>query len=168
MKKKAKTGRRLRYENLKKTAAAIEAMKLRSDEAQKAVLYCFEIGIMKISDACAYAGMSVDWYNDHLKAEPDFAQKVERAKAKRKALALRRILEAGETSWQAQAWYLERVHSEEYALKQRLTGDAQDPTPIIFQLMAAPAPTHVLPKPVETKLLTQGTEPNAHSPDTAH
>lgn len=166
MKKKPKAERRLRYLNVKKTAAAIEAMKLRSEEAKKAVLYCFEIGIMKISDACAYAGMSVDWYNDHVKAEPSFVDLIEKAKAKRKALALRRILEAGETSWQAQAWYLERVHSEEYALKQRIEGGGKDTSPLILQFIDAPKANHTLTTAVETN--PQGTETNANSPDPAH
>jgi hypothetical protein len=167
VKKVLKTERRLQTGGDKKTAAAIEAMKLRSEEAKKAVLYCFEIGITKISDACAYAGMSVDWYNDHVKAEPSFVDLIEKAKAKRKALALRRILEAGETSWQAQAWYLERVHSEEYALKQRAEISGKENGPLLFQLIPAPIAAHAT-MATETIAEPQGTETNANGPDPTH
>lgn len=159
-----------REKSAKKTEAAraahAEANKIRSDQAKKDMLYAFEVGITKISDACNYAGVSFDWYNDHVKAEPAFVEAIEQAKTKRKMRALGRIVKAGETSWQAEAWFLERVHSEDYALKQRLVGDPKDLSPIIFEMRPAPLAAHQLPasdKPADST--TQGTKPNAQSSD---
>ena len=62
-----------------------------------------------------------DWYNAGKKAKSGnkkkFYDKVEEAKSVAITLRARRIYKAGETSWQADAWWLERVDPDNFGRK---------------------------------------------------
>jgi len=62
-----------------------------------------------------------DWYNKGEQAKSGkfkkFYDKVEEAKSVAVTLRARRIYKAGETSWQADAWWLERVDPDNFGKK---------------------------------------------------
>lgn len=62
-----------------------------------------------------------NWYNKGEKAKSGkfkkFYEKVEEAKSVAITLRARRIYKAGETSWQSDAWWLERVDPENFGKK---------------------------------------------------
>ena len=62
-----------------------------------------------------------DWYNKGKNAKrgkfKQFHDKVEEAKSVAITLRARRIYKAGETSWQADAWWLERVAPDNFGRK---------------------------------------------------
>lgn len=62
-----------------------------------------------------------DWYNKGEQAKSGkfkkFHDKVEEAKSVAVTLRARRIYKAGETSWQADAWWLERVDPDNFGKK---------------------------------------------------
>jgi len=73
-----------------------------------------------------------DWYNKGKEATrkskfKTFYEKVEEAKSVAITLRARRIYKAGETSWQADAWWLERVDPENFGRKDyhRFDGNLQ-------------------------------------------
>lgn len=73
-----------------------------------------------ISEATFY-----NWYNDGKNAKKgkkhDFYLAVEEAKSIAITLRTRRIYNAGKTSWQADAWWLERVDPENFGRKDKLS-----------------------------------------------
>lgn len=54
----------------------------------------------------------------------DFYQAVEEAKSVAIGLRVKRIYQAGETNWQSDAWWLERVDPEHFGRKDRVQLDA--------------------------------------------
>lgn len=72
-----------------------------------------------ITDATFY-----NWYNQGKNAKSGakrkFYEKVEEAKSVAVTLRARRIYKAGETSWQADAWWLERVDPKNFGRKDHL------------------------------------------------
>lgn len=66
-----------------------------------------------------------NWYNKGKEAKRktkfrDFYEKVEEAKSVAINLRARRIYKAGETSWQADAWWLERMDPENFGVKEKV------------------------------------------------
>ena len=65
-----------------------------------------------------------DWYNKGKNAKrgkfKQFHDKVEEAKSVAITLRARRIYKAGETNWQADAWWLERVDPDNFGRKDHL------------------------------------------------
>ena len=65
-----------------------------------------------------------NWYNQGKTAKSgakkQFYDKVEEAKSVAITLRARRIYKAGETSWQADAWWLERVDPDNFARKDHI------------------------------------------------
>src|SRR3989344_4098302 len=59
-------------------------------------------------DACAMEGISYQTFNEWRHEYSDFSDALEKAEAACKAVRIALILRAGEKSWQAAAWYLER------------------------------------------------------------
>ena len=68
-----------------------------------------------------------NWYNQGKEAKSGakkkFYDKVEEAKSVAITLRARRIYKAGETNWQADAWWLERVAPKEFGRKDTHTVD---------------------------------------------
>jgi len=69
-----------------------------------------------------------NWYNQGKTAKSgakkQFYDKVEEAKSVAITLRARRIYKAGETSWQADAWWLERVDPDNFRRKDNLNIEA--------------------------------------------
>ena len=65
---------------------------------------------MNISDETFH-----NWLKDERKIE--FSEAIKAAKIKNKQYHLNNIKKAGAKSWQASAWYLERVYRDEFAIK---------------------------------------------------
>lgn len=68
-----------------------------------------------------------DWYNKGKKAKSgrfkNFYDDVEEAKSQAILLRARRIYKAGNTTWQADAWWLERVAPKEFGRHDKLSLD---------------------------------------------
>jgi hypothetical protein len=74
-----------------------------------------------VSDGCRSEGLSYRRFRQLCQNRPNFQKRYEKAIAVRQDLwhdrAISSIMEAGEKSWMAHAWYCERVWPEKYALK---------------------------------------------------
>lgn len=65
-------------------------------------------------DACMIEGISYQTFNEWRNAKPEFSDAIKKAEAMCKAVRIALVLKAGQKSWQAAAWYLERRFPEEY------------------------------------------------------
>lgn len=70
------------------------------------------------NDACLLADINQDTFYEWMK-KPEFAEVVKKAELKCKDFHIGIIKKAAEKTWQAAAWWLERKHSEEFALKNK-------------------------------------------------
>lgn len=68
-------------------------------------------------DAVILAGINPDTFYTWIKEKPEFSEKVKEARLFAKDRALKIIQNAAIRSWTAAAWYLERKHRDEFALK---------------------------------------------------
>lgn len=82
----------------KKNVAAIEA-----------VLQMIEVGT-PVRFAVVAGGICRQTWHKWVKADPALKERVEVAVARAVTFAMTQVREAALTSWQAAAWYLERVH----------------------------------------------------------
>jgi hypothetical protein len=62
-----------------------------------------------------------------------FALAIEKASADAEVESLSAIREAGRTSWQAHAWFLERTKRDKYALRTELAGAKDQPVTIVVE-----------------------------------
>lgn len=76
-------------------------------------------------DACAIAGIAYDTFSDWMK-KPEFNEAIKKAEATCKVRNITIIQKAAVTTWQAAAWWLERKHPAEFALKNRETDDDKE------------------------------------------
>jgi hypothetical protein len=76
-------------------------------------------------DASSLAGIDEDSFCLWKKKHSEFSEALKKAELKNKQRALILIQKAGESSWQAMAWYLERKYKDEFSLMQKIehTGD---------------------------------------------
>ena len=84
-----------------------------TQEQKKRVLDGLATGLT-IVDSCTYAGIGETTFYDLVKRDPKFSEDVQKAKIALKAKALQKITKAGEKSWQAYAWILERKFKQEF------------------------------------------------------
>lgn len=70
------------------------------------------------TDACCIAGIVYDTFLEWMK-KPEFAESIKKAEAECKQRNITIIQKAAITTWQAAAWWLERKHWKEFALKGR-------------------------------------------------
>jgi hypothetical protein len=68
-------------------------------------------------DSAILSGVHKATYFEWLNLYPEFADAVKEAMAHNKATRLKRISTHARTNWQADAWYLERMFPQEFALK---------------------------------------------------
>jgi hypothetical protein len=73
-------------------------------------------------DACSIEGVSYNSLNGWRKEHPEFDVDIKRAEAMCKQDKIDIIFKASEETWQAAAWWLERKHRNEYALRREITG----------------------------------------------
>jgi hypothetical protein len=69
-------------------------------------------------DTCVLVGIHRDTFYTWLNEHPDFSDAVKRAEAECKGRNIALIQKAATKSWQAAAWWLERKHNREFALRQ--------------------------------------------------
>lgn len=69
------------------------------------------------TDATTLADISYETFCVWMRERPEFAEAVKKAEAECKGRNIAIIQKAALTSWQAAAWWLERKHSAEFALK---------------------------------------------------
>jgi hypothetical protein len=87
-----------------------------------------------IQDSCELAGISKETYYQW-KDKPDFLDATKRAELECKARNIAIIQKAGEKQWQASAWWMERKHNTEFALKQINELQGQNGGPIKVELI---------------------------------
>lgn len=84
------------------------------------------------TDTCDLVGISFEsfnqWMNDERK--PEFSESIKLAEAKCKGRCIALVQKAALTSWQAAAWWLERKHQNEFAIKYKLEHGGKDGGPI--------------------------------------
>jgi len=77
-------------------------------------------------DSCILAGIHVDTFHTWRKDKPEFSEAVEAARVKNKQYHIDKIAKA--KTWQASAWYLERVYREEFGIKKE-----EQKQPVVIQ-----------------------------------
>lgn len=80
-------------------------------------------------DSATLAGISEETFYTWKKEKVEFSEAVKKAESECKARSIALILKAGEQTWQAAAWWLERKYPDEFALKQKneITGANGEP-----------------------------------------
>lgn len=68
-------------------------------------------------DSAIMAGISEDTYYTWMNEKPEFNEAVKKALAFNVSTRIERISKHGLTNWQADAWYLERMYPQRFALK---------------------------------------------------
>lgn len=71
-------------------------------------------------DASTLAGISEDTLSLWKRQDSDFSEQMRQKEIEYKSSLITSIKKAGEKSWQANAWLLERKYKEEFALKSTL------------------------------------------------
>ena len=71
------------------------------------------------------AGIDQDTLINWKKRYSDFSDRIEQKKLELEARLLDRIKKAGEKTWQADAWLLERLRPEKYSERRRIELDAE-------------------------------------------
>lgn len=92
-----------------------------------------------IRTSCALAGLSSTSYYRWREDFKEFRDILKRALAYCRAARVARILRASEKSWQAAAWWLERMYSEDFALKSILETQedkGRDPAELLMEQLA--------------------------------
>ena len=81
-----------------------------------------------IESACAYVRIGTSTYYDWMRTKPEFSEAIKKARAEAVQGYLRTIKTAADNgTWQAAAWWLERVLPDQYGRKttvETLTTDA--------------------------------------------
>lgn len=86
-------------------------------------------------------GISIETLYHWLKIYPELSKKIESAKDKYTEIHLKGIAKAGERSWQARAWLLERTRPEVYSPKLNQTIDSNQPVVFNVDLQGTYKPT---------------------------
>lgn len=78
-------------------------------------------------DACTLSGISTSVFHNWKNDKVEFMEAIKVAEAKAKEAMIAIVRKAAIKSWAAAAWWLERRHKEEYALRTEMTGkDGKD------------------------------------------
>ncbi len=88
-------------------------------------------------DSCDFAGISYEtftvWMGD--KKKPEFSEAIKKAEMACKQRNIARIQNASKKSWQAAAWWLERKHPEEFALRYKVEATGKNGGPLVVTPM---------------------------------
>lgn len=99
-----------------------------TDELTDQLADIFRGGQTSIESACALVGIRRSTYHDWMNKNPDFSDKIEKARAEAVQGYLEVIKQAAHNgTWQAAAWWLERVLPNQYGRKttvETITTDA--------------------------------------------
>lgn len=97
------------------------------------IIQALETGMTRRA-AAAHAGIHHATFYRWLESDATLRDDVERAESKAESRFLLRIMEAAtKGTWQAAAWWLERRHPKEYALKNRVEMTGADGGPVQTQ-----------------------------------
>lgn len=99
-----------------------------SSEKTEEICKHLETGLNR-EDAITLSDVSETQFYVWLK-KPEFAESIKKAETKNKQRNIIIIQNAAKQTWQASAWWLERKHPEEFALKQRLEHTGKNGGPI--------------------------------------
>lgn len=80
------------------------------------VLKALSIGHLD-QDACVLAGIHKDTFYDKIRKDSAFSDEVKKARLKAKDISIKVIRKAAIKTWTAAAWWLERKHRDEFAVK---------------------------------------------------
>ena len=83
-------------------------------------------GGMTDKDACLYSGISRQSFYKKIREESDFSDMVKKAQVEFKKKHLEIIADAGERSWQASAWLLERKFKPEFSRNGEIAVDKEN------------------------------------------
>lgn len=72
---------------------------------------------MTIEEAALYVGCSPRTITNTIRREPEFEDQIRQAHLSTQTRALRQVMRAGENSWRAAAWFLERTNPHRYAYR---------------------------------------------------
>ena len=86
-------------------------------------------------DSSKLAGISEETYYTWKKTHPEFSEVIEKAELECKARNIAIIQRADEKQWQASAWWLERKHNDEFALKQIQEHQGSEEKPIQIRIV---------------------------------
>lgn len=84
--------------------------------------------------AAACVGISEDTFYAWRKKYPEFSESLKKADALAEAKRVQTILQAGNDSWQAAAWYLERKHRDRWG-KDKDAMDEPSPHPTKVEII---------------------------------
>lgn len=91
-----------------------------TDRVVKTVLRMLRNGTPRLQAARA-AGIHYDTFREWEKAKPEFSEAVEKAEAQAMSDRIARIQAAAKTgNWQADAWWLERRHPNDFGRRDRV------------------------------------------------
>ena len=69
-------------------------------------------------EAALLAGITEETFYQWKRTKPEFSESLKKAEVKRKIRLTALIIDAAKKTWQAAAWYLERVYHDEFAKKE--------------------------------------------------
>lgn len=108
----------------------------RTDKRRAAILKAVAIGA-SLHVAAKAAGIHYDTLNEWRKADPEFSDALEKARAQMEVTLLKRVTDSAKTTWQAAAWKLERFFPDRYSRRMLLTGAGGGPVEIKGELKIA-------------------------------
>ena len=85
-------------------------------------------------DSAILSGITEETFYQWMK-KPEFSESIKKAEQECKARNIALVLKAGEKSWQASAWYLERRYHDEFALKNIEEHQGKDGGPINVKII---------------------------------
>mgnify|MGYP006275736359 CR=1 FL=1 len=94
------------------------------------------------SDACGFAGISFDTFNEWRKDFPEFLEAVKEAEGAGRVQLIAKIQKAAnDGNWQAAAWMLERRDPQNYGrtMRTQVTGADGGPVQMAAQVVVVPA-----------------------------
>ena len=84
--------------------------------------------------ACGYAGISFQTFNEWRDSKPEFSDRLQKAEGEAVVGWLRKIESAAETgNWQAAAWKLERRYPQDYGRRETHEHTGKDGAPLTIR-----------------------------------
>jgi transposase-like protein len=115
--------------------------KYSKDVSEKICALVSQGNYQKVAAACV--GISEDTFYKWIKRYPEFAESLKKADALAEAKRVQTILKAGNESWQAAAWYLERKHADRWGRQDRADQtDDETPPPVKVEVVVKDARKH--------------------------
>lgn len=113
----------------------------RTPETVKRLCDAIRLGA-SYADACGYAGVSFETFNEWRKDFPEFSDAVKEAEGSGRVQLIAKIQKAAnDGNWQAAAWMLERRDPQNYGrtMRTQVTGADGGPVQMAAQVVVVPA-----------------------------